>query len=83
MPSGIRSHWSCAICRSNVKQRSCCGLKSCEHSLFAQKTIEQMHEHNIRVHGWKKPDDWDVLERSKKNKAKAMRKKNKKQKRRK
>lgn len=81
MPSGANSHWSCFLCKAETKQRNCCGLKTCEHSLFAQKTMEQMWEHLIRVHGYKKPAGWDEAKQAEKNKAKAKRKKDKKKKR--
>jgi hypothetical protein len=83
MPKGSVSHWSCSICRSENKQRFCCGFGTCEHSTFAQKSIEQMWEHLINVHGFKKPKGWDDDKRVQKNKAKARRKKDKKKKRRK
>jgi len=69
-----KTGWSCHMCQSDNKQRNCCGRKTCEHSSFGGKTVEEMMHHMIAAHDYEKPDGYDDMLRKLRNKAKRNRK---------
>jgi hypothetical protein len=77
-----KTGWSCHECQSPTQQRDCCGRKTCDYSSFGGKTIEQMMNHMIHHHGYKKPRGYDEQKKQARNKAKRNRKKDKKRRRR-